>query len=170
MLPLQQYERLMKTLLVHHELAGPAHTLEAQRAANLEKFSEKTLGTLVKALFESDPGCDAALRCLEHCCQRIDHHHNERVGWVKTMDEARAHMAAFAQTDAFNDMVVNGIAPDGRFDWPHRGIVRVLREASEALSPSCSSWCTGSGVMGRRRAGSVVVDGSLGGIVARRGA
>ena len=46
MLRLQQYERLMKTLLAHHELAGPADTLEAQRAANLEKVSDKTLGTL----------------------------------------------------------------------------------------------------------------------------
>lgn len=53
MLRLQQYERLMKTLLAHHELAGPADTLEAQRAANLEKVSDKTLGTLVKSLFES---------------------------------------------------------------------------------------------------------------------
>ena len=53
MLRLQQYERLMKTLLAHHELAGPVDTLEAQRAANLEKVSDKTLGTLVKALFES---------------------------------------------------------------------------------------------------------------------
>ena len=26
-------------------------------------------------------------------------------------------------------MVVNGIAPDGSFDWPHTGIVSVLREA-----------------------------------------
>lgn len=151
MLRLQQYERLMrlmKTLLAHHELAGPADTLEAQRAANLEKVSDKTLGTLVKSLFESyavpdgferellpenkvptdrismaigyrmtmaperlaevraqieelvamrnelvhhfierfdlwsDPGCEAALRHLEHCYQRIDHHHNELVGWV----------------------------------------------------------------------------------------
>ena len=53
MLRLQQYERLTKTLLAHHELAGPADTLEAQRAANLEKVSDKTLGTLVKSLFES---------------------------------------------------------------------------------------------------------------------
>lgn len=53
MLRLRQYERLMKTLLAHHELVGPADTLEAQRAANLEKVSDKTLGTLVKSLFES---------------------------------------------------------------------------------------------------------------------
>ena len=57
MLRLQQYERLMKTLLTHHELAGPAGTLEAQRAANLEKVSDKTLGTLVKSLFEIVPTC-----------------------------------------------------------------------------------------------------------------
>jgi hypothetical protein len=27
--------------------------------------------------------------------------------------------------------MVNGIAPDGTFHWPHTGIVRVLREAAE---------------------------------------
>jgi len=200
MLRLQQYERLLKVLLAHHELAGPVDTLEAQRAANLEKVSDKTLGTLVKALFESyavpdgferellpedkvptdrismamslrmtmaperlaevragveelvamrnelvhhfierfdlwsAPGCETALRHLENCYQRIDRHHRELVGWTKSMDEARAHMSAFAQTDAFHDMVVNGIAPDGTFDWSHTGIVRVLREASHALS------------------------------------
>lgn len=200
MLRLQQYERLLKALLAHHELAGPVDTLEAQRAANLEKVSDKTLGTLVKALFESyavpdgferellpedkvptdrcsmamsfrmtmaperlaevragveelvamrnelvhhfierfdlwsDQGCETALRHLEDCYQRIDRHHSELVGWTKSMDEARAHMSAFAQTDAFHDMVVNGIAPDGTFDWSHAGIVRVLREASGALS------------------------------------
>ena len=57
------------------------------------------------------------------------------------MEEAQAHMAAFAQTDASHDMVVNGIAPDGSFDWPHTGIVQVLREASEALFEG--GWCLG---------------------------
>lgn len=53
MLRLQQYERLMKTLLAHHELAGSVDTLEAQRAANVAKVADKTLDTLVKSLFES---------------------------------------------------------------------------------------------------------------------
>jgi OST-HTH/LOTUS domain len=44
---------LMKTILAHHELAGPVETLEAQRASRLAKFSDKSLGTLVKALFET---------------------------------------------------------------------------------------------------------------------
>ncbi len=175
MLRLQQFERLMKTL-------------EAQRAANLEKVSDKTLGTLVKSLFESyavpdgferellpedkvptdrismaisyrmtmaperlaevraqieelvvmrnelvhhfierfdlwsDLGCEAALRHLEHCYQRIDHHHNELVGWAKTMDEARAYMAAFAETDAFHDMVVNGIRRRHNGPWPLKSL------------------------------------------------
>jgi len=164
MLRLQQYERLMKTLLAHHELAGPVDTLEAQRAANIEKVSDKTLGTLVKTLFESyavpdgferqllpeqkvpndriamsmsyritmtperladvragieelvlmrnelvhhfierfdlwnDAGCEDALRHLESCYERIERHHAELLGWARSMDEARAHMAAFAQT------------------------------------------------------------------------
>ena len=50
------------------------------------------------------------------------------------MDEARAHMAAFAQTDAFHELMVNGIAPDGTFEWSATGIVRVLREAAQELA------------------------------------
>ncbi len=53
MLRLQQYERLMKALLAHYELTGPLDTLEAQRAARIEKLSDKSLGILVKALFET---------------------------------------------------------------------------------------------------------------------
>ena len=53
MLRIQQYERLMKAIIADHELAGPVDTLEAQRAARVEKWSDKSLGTMVKALFES---------------------------------------------------------------------------------------------------------------------
>ncbi|MEP6557997.1 MAG: hypothetical protein ABJB17_05930 [Burkholderiales bacterium] len=53
LLRLQQYERLLKIVLAHHELAGPVDELEARRAAQIEKHSSKTLETLVKALFES---------------------------------------------------------------------------------------------------------------------
>jgi len=100
-MPLQQYERLMTTLLAYHELAGPADTLEARRAANLEKVSDKTLGTLVKSLFESyalPDGFERELLPHDKVNQRIDHHHSELLGWAKSMDEARAHLAATGVT------------------------------------------------------------------------
>lgn len=53
MLRIQYYERLLKALLADHELAGPVETLEAQRHARAEKLADKSLGTLVKMLFES---------------------------------------------------------------------------------------------------------------------
>ncbi len=200
MLRLQQYEHLMKALLAHHELAGPARTLERQLATRVEKFADKTLGTLVKSLFEtyvvpdgyerellpvgevptdhtalavshcitmepqrlaktraaieelvvmrnqlvhhfiqkfdlcSDAGCTAALEHLEHCYERIELHHCELLAWAQGMEKARAMMAAFAATEAFHDMVVNGIAPDGSFSWPFSGIVSVLRQAATELS------------------------------------
>lgn len=200
MLRLQQYERLMKAILAHHELAGPAESLETRRAARVEKFADKTLGTLVKSLFEtyavpdgyerellpddevptdrasmafshritmepqrlaetraaieelvamrnelvhhliekfdlwSHEGCAAAVEHLEGCYARIDRHHQELVGWARGMEQARALMASFAQTQVFHDMVVNGIAPDGSFDWPATGIVSVLRQAAAELS------------------------------------
>ena len=77
MLRLQQYERLMKTPLAHHELAWPADTLETQRAANLEKVSDKTLGTLVKLVCHCDDSSASASasatllfdcgRCVSSC-------------------------------------------------------------------------------------------------------
>ncbi len=47
MLRLQQYEQLMKTLLAHHEMAGPGDILEAHRSSRVEKLSDKSLGHLV---------------------------------------------------------------------------------------------------------------------------
>lgn len=200
MLRLQQYERLMKTILAHHELAGPVETLVAQRSAHIEKFSDKTLGTLVKALFEtyavgagcerellpedkvpndrisvaigcqvtmepdqltrtraaveelvamrneivhhfierfdlwSNDGCVAAVRHLETCYERIDLRHGELAAWARGMDEARSIFASFVQSEIFHDMVVDGIAPDGRFEWSGSGIVTVLREAARSMS------------------------------------
>jgi len=199
MLRLQQYERLMKAMLAHQEIAGPVKTLKAQRDARVEEVSGKTLGNLVKSLFEiyvvaegdehsmpkattpddvnffsfshrikmepqklaetraameelvamrnelvhhfierfdlwSNEGCAAAIRYLEGCCERIGQHCGQLAGWVQSAEEARASMASFMQTEAFKDMVFNGIAPDGSFDWPTTGIARVLRQAAAEQS------------------------------------
>ena len=65
LLRLQQYERLMKAVVAHHDLSGPAHALEKIRAARIDDASTKTLGTLVGQLFgsyviraETDTGID----------------------------------------------------------------------------------------------------------------
>lgn len=53
LLRLQQYERLMKAIVAHHDISGPAHSLEAIRAARIEDTANKTLGTLVGQLLGS---------------------------------------------------------------------------------------------------------------------
>lgn len=53
LLRIQQYERLMKAMLAEHELAGPVEVLSTQRTTRVEKLSDKSLGTLVKSLFET---------------------------------------------------------------------------------------------------------------------
>lgn len=200
MLRLQQYEQLMKTLLAHHEMAGPVDTLEAHRSSRVEKLSDKSLGHLVKVLFETyvvpdgferellpesstptdrvsfafshrvtmeperlaevrnaveelvkvrndlvhhlmeqfdlwtDDGCFAAISHLTAIYDRIDKHYVELEAWAGQMDTARSMMAQFMQSDAFREMLVNGIAPDGSFDWPATGIVSVLRESTKRLA------------------------------------
>lgn len=47
LLRLQQYERLIKAIVAHHDIAGPAHALESIRAERIADTATKTLGTLV---------------------------------------------------------------------------------------------------------------------------
>ena len=216
LLRIQQYEILLKAMLVHHELAGPVEALAAQREARADKLSDKSLGTLVKALFEtyvvppgyernllpedktptdciamafsfrmemtpehrdstkaavedlvelrnqlvhhfierfdlrSHQGCIDAARHLEESYGRIDQHFLELTAWAKAMDDARTMAAEFTRSEAFRDLMFNGVAPDGNFDWPHTGIVRALRDATKELASggwtrldSARRWITG---------------------------
>lgn len=52
-LRLQEYERLIKILVAHHQIAGPVHELMDRREANLSRTRISTLGPLVKELTES---------------------------------------------------------------------------------------------------------------------
>lgn len=47
MLRLQQYERLLKAIVAHHDISGPASSLETIRAARIADAAGKTLGSLV---------------------------------------------------------------------------------------------------------------------------
>lgn len=84
----------------------------------------------------TEDGCVKAENHLEYCYKRINVHCDELSDWAQRMNDARAISASFAQSEVFYDVIVNGIAPDGTFDWPDTGIVRALREASDKLSIS----------------------------------
>lgn len=203
-LRLQQYERLMKNILVNHDFTTVGSSPEPQRPPGTSRLATANLGSLVKLLFESvvvlrDPksapseeedddfcppavptiqtrirhemtavdlattksavkelvdlrnmlvhhfiekfdvwtvdGCDGAAAHLAACYGRIDTHFEQLRQWSVSMSEASAAAAAFMQSDAFLDFVVDGIAPDGTVDWSSAGIVRCLREATSAAGP-----------------------------------
>jgi hypothetical protein len=195
LLRLQQYERLMKSLLANHEVGGAVDELDAHRARRVERFADKSLGALVKALFDSyvvvegtersvldeaklpsdrismsfqftmqmtaerraevkaaiedlvrfrndlvhhlieqhnvwtDEGCAAAIEHLQASYDRIDGHFHQLAEWAEHMRSAMLHAASLEQSQVFQDLVLNGIAPDGVVDWPNAGIVRALRDA-----------------------------------------
>lgn len=60
LLRLQQYEHLIKAIVAHHEIAGPAHSLESIRAERVADTASKTLGTLVGQLIGTYVVSDAA--------------------------------------------------------------------------------------------------------------
>ncbi len=201
LLRLQQYEKLMKAIVAHHEISAsgsPGSPLESNQTERIADAARKTLGALVGTLLgtcvtsgeaedvaEPDTpndtisfktkislsmsaedydrtqndlkelvllrnnlvhnfidqhdlwnldGCRGAQEFLMAAYSRIDQHFEQLRGWAEHMDHARRLAAEFAQSDAFLDLVINGIAPDGSVDWPAAGIVRTLREAADELA------------------------------------
>ena len=53
LLHLQQYEKLLKAMVSHSELSGPASQMHAIREQEIGSVQQQTLGTLVKMLTES---------------------------------------------------------------------------------------------------------------------
>lgn len=53
LLRLQQYERLIKTIIAHHEISGPIHALKTVQAELVANTARQTLGTLVGDLLGS---------------------------------------------------------------------------------------------------------------------
>jgi hypothetical protein len=80
----------------------------------------------------TEAGCLAVSEHLTQCFERIESYFQQLQNWARYVDEARALTLSFVQSDAFRELMVNGIAPDGSFDWPDTGIVRALREATQA--------------------------------------
>jgi hypothetical protein len=80
--------------------------------------------------------CEAAVAYLDESRATIERHYQTLGSWAEHMENARALAACFMQSDAFNDFLINGIAPDGQVHWPISGIVSRLREAEQALVPT----------------------------------
>ncbi|AVP98351.1 hypothetical protein C7S18_14650 [Ahniella affigens] len=197
---LQQYERVIKLIVAHHELSGPMLELEAIRAARIASTGGQTLGTLVGQLMDSyvvtqevganaalaisapeqvdsvsirthltlsdddhqrvkhglkelvqlrnnlvhhfidqhniwtAEGCLSAQDALAAAYNQIDERFEQLREWAKHMDSARSLTVALLESDAIQDLIINGIAPDGSVDWPASGIVSALREATSSLA------------------------------------
>jgi hypothetical protein len=80
--------------------------------------------------------CEAAVAYLDASRATIDRHYQTLPTWAEQMDNVRALAASFMNSDAFKDLFIDGIAPDGQVNWPMSGIVSSLREAEQALAPS----------------------------------
>ncbi|GAD62731.1 OST-HTH/LOTUS domain-containing protein [Aquipseudomonas alcaligenes] len=86
-----------------------------------------------------DPaGCEAAEQHLDGSYETIDGHYLTLHTWARSLGEARTEMASFMQSQAFHEVLVNGIWLDGSVHWPSSGVVSCLREAERLLA--CDGW------------------------------
>ncbi len=81
-----------------------------------------------------EQGCTNAVAYLEESYLRIDARFQDLRGWMATMQKANEAMASFLRSEAYRDLLVNGINPDGSFEWSQTGIVRSLRNEIQALA------------------------------------
>lgn len=79
----------------------------------------------------SPTGCTDASDFLETSYQRIDAQMHQLLSWCESFLKTGNTMASFFATPIFKDILVNGIRPDGKVDWPFAGIVRCLRDAEK---------------------------------------
>lgn len=56
--------------------------------------------------------CEAAVAYLDDSRATIDRHYQTLRTWAEQMDNARALAASFMNSDAFKDLLIDGIAPD----------------------------------------------------------
>ena len=198
LLRLQQYERLIKTVVANHEISGPFHALEEIRAARTARTGRAMLGNMVGELLGSYlvagdasdkastapveetasfsmrfhislpetefarierelkelvllrndlvhhfidrndimsvEGCNSACEALRAAYNLIDHQFGQLCEWAEDMQKCRQQIKTLISSDAFHDLIVDGIAPDGTVDWPASGIVSALREAASELA------------------------------------
>ncbi|MDP4300743.1 hypothetical protein [Leptothrix discophora] len=123
----------MKAMLAHHELAGSLEALEEQRSMRIEKLSDKSLGTLVKALFETYVVPDGFERDLlpegKVATDRISIGISFRMSmppdrWAQTKEEVEDLVAMR------NDLVHHLI---DRFDvWSEEGCVAAIRHLEDS--------------------------------------
>jgi hypothetical protein len=85
-------------------------------------------------------GCRLAQTALDAAYERIDQSYGRLTEWAQDMDRTRQHFCEFAQSAAFRDLVVHGIAPDGTVDWPSSSLVSGFREAARALAGDQGEW------------------------------
>lgn len=82
----------------------------------------------------SEDGCQAAYAHLVSSYDRISKHHEELSGWARFMREGQAKLSEQLTHAVLSDLIIDGIRPDGSFEWPETGIVRALQEASATLA------------------------------------
>lgn len=61
-------------------------------------------------------GCRRAQEALEADYRRIDQHYQRLRSWAEDMDIARRHVAEYARSDEFRDLVISGAVPAGPED------------------------------------------------------
>jgi hypothetical protein len=79
-------------------------------------------------------GCAAAQDALIAAGNRIDQYYEQLKSWYERLHKRRRHMLEFLLSDEGQELLFNGMGPDGTVNWPAASIVRALREAASELA------------------------------------
>lgn len=121
---------------VHHVL-----TMSDERLVEMRQLFTRLVGTrndVVHHLAErfplrTDEGLTQALDYVGNFEKTLDEVWLEVKSWAESHEKVTRLQAEFAESPEFQNLVFDGIRPDGTVDWQSAGIVRGLRSASAEL-------------------------------------
>ena len=79
-------------------------------------------------------GCLQAQDALKRTYAEVDRHFEQLRTFAEHMDQAKQAAAELIRAPEFQNMLCNGIGPDGTIHWPLAGIVSGLRQALQELA------------------------------------
>jgi hypothetical protein len=119
-------------LRYRYQLEMPAEHYEVMKAdlKELVDLRNKLVHHFIERFdLWSESGCQEADGFLEESYETINRHCLNLQCWAKTIDATAAKVASVMQSQAFEDLLFDGIREDGSVYWPASGICRCLREA-----------------------------------------
>lgn len=134
-LPNHQVGSTWMSVRIQQSLPETAYQILADDLSTLVKLRNALVHHFIDLHdLRSVEGCLRAQKELSRSYAEIDRHFEHLCNFAGEMDNVRRRISEVIQSPRFQELVSDGVTPNGKIHWPSAEIVGALREALQALS------------------------------------